>query len=321
MQESDAELVHLPGTDVTVALTTDTIAEEIETGLYTDPHLIGWMTVMANASDLAAVGAKPVGLLLNETLPPDASEEFLARLQEGIYDACSTSGLHVLGGDTNFSSRLLMSACAIGVISDSALMSRRGCHPGDLLFCSGPLGLGNAYAFVRLMKSCDLEQSQIEYYPKARLSEGQLLRNIASCCMDTSDGVFATLDQLMRLNNVGFVLETRLSDILHPSARRLCETTHIPEWMMLAGPHGEFELLFAVPPGRINALFAAASTQDWKPLLIGKVVAEPGVWFRVGDQELRVDTSRIRNLSMHTNGKIDRYISELLLTVTPNISS
>lgn len=55
--ESDAELIRLPGSRSVLALTTDAISEEIESGLYADPYLIGWMTVMVNASDLAAVGA------------------------------------------------------------------------------------------------------------------------------------------------------------------------------------------------------------------------------------------------------------------------
>ncbi|MEK6569853.1 MAG: thiamine-phosphate kinase, partial [Bacteroidota bacterium] len=198
LQESDAELLHFPGTDSTIALTTDTIVEEIEAGLYTDPHLIGWMTVMVNASDLAAVGAQPIGILLNETLPPDVGEEFIAELQNGIHDACSICGMYVLGGDTNFSSHLQMSGCAVGLIPDSAAMTRRGCEPGDYLFSSGPLGLGNAYALVHLMNNSELKQIPMPYYPRARLCEGQLLRSIASCCMDTSDGTLATLDQLMR---------------------------------------------------------------------------------------------------------------------------
>ena len=49
--EADAELIRIPGTETTLAITTDAIVEEIETGLYEDPYLIGWMTVAANASD------------------------------------------------------------------------------------------------------------------------------------------------------------------------------------------------------------------------------------------------------------------------------
>ena len=81
LQEADAELIRLPGTTAVVALKTDAIVEEIETGLYADPWLLGWMAVTVNASDLAAVGAEPVGVLLNETLAPDAEGEKPRRLR------------------------------------------------------------------------------------------------------------------------------------------------------------------------------------------------------------------------------------------------
>ena len=81
--ESDAELIRMADGS-TLALTTDCIAEEIQTGLYSDPEHIGWMTVAVNMSDLAAVGARPLGLLLSESLPPGFPSEKLIALQNGI---------------------------------------------------------------------------------------------------------------------------------------------------------------------------------------------------------------------------------------------
>ena len=121
LQETDAYLLRVPAVGLVLALTTDWVVEEIESGLYSDPYLIGWMTVTVNASDLAAVGAEPIGLLLNETLPPDTAPEFIERLQEGIREACSASGLYVLGGDTNISTRLELGGSALGLISDRAI--------------------------------------------------------------------------------------------------------------------------------------------------------------------------------------------------------
>ncbi|MGH7675898.1 MAG: AIR synthase related protein, partial [Gemmatimonadales bacterium] len=138
--ESDAELLQLPGSDALLALTVDGIVEEIARGLYTDPYLIGWMTVTASASDLAAVGAAPLGILVNAVLPPDIAAADLARLRQGIGDACAAYELPVLGGDTNSGGQLQTAACAVGVI-DGVPLGRRGCAPGDRLYASGPLGL------------------------------------------------------------------------------------------------------------------------------------------------------------------------------------
>ena len=77
--ESDSEIILLGNIKLTV--TTDSISEEISTGLYDDPYLIGWMIVTVNISDLAAVGAKPIGILISEIIPKDFSNEEIVQLQ------------------------------------------------------------------------------------------------------------------------------------------------------------------------------------------------------------------------------------------------
>ena len=68
--ESDSEIVLL-NENTKIAVTTDSISEEISTGFYDDPYLIGWMIVTVNMSDLAAVGATPIGILISEIIPKD----------------------------------------------------------------------------------------------------------------------------------------------------------------------------------------------------------------------------------------------------------
>jgi thiamine-monophosphate kinase len=272
LHESDAELIRLPGMNGILAVTTDSLVEEIERGLYEDPYLIGWMTVMINASDLAAVGADPIGILVSETLSEDADKEFLTELQRGIHEACTASGLCVLGGDTNFSDRLQMGGCALGIIADGEPLTRKGCKPGDLLFASGPLGQGSSYAYWKLASNSNEGGIHHQYKPFARMNQGRLLREFATCCMDSSDGALATLDQLMRLNRFGFILDTPLEKILHPDASHLSTKLRIPPWIMLAGPHGEFELIFTVPPPKAESFLTESMKIDWHPNFMGQVI-------------------------------------------------
>ena len=60
------------------------------------------MSVIVNMSDLAAVGASPIGIVISQILSKDFSDDFLLKLQNGINDACKKCGTFVLGGDTNF---------------------------------------------------------------------------------------------------------------------------------------------------------------------------------------------------------------------------
>jgi len=312
LHESDAELIKLPGTNITLAITMDSIVEEIEAGLYTDPYLIGWMTVMVNASDLAAVGAESLGILINETLLSENNDEFNSKLQRGIEDACSECNMHILGGDTNFSSRMEMTGCAIGHISEGQPLTRLGCKPGDYLFVSGNPGLGSAFALNQLKNNSFSEHVSLSYQPKSRLKEGLLLRNFATCCMDTSDGVFAALDQLMRLNNVGFRIESDLENFIHTDALSICKSAHIPLWLMLAGHHGEFELVFTVSPNNVDDFFESVQQIYWEPILIGEVIEEQEVRFLHNSKMVSIDTGRIRNLFVETEGDVNEYLNQLI---------
>jgi thiamine-monophosphate kinase len=180
LQQSDAELVRLDGSDALLAATTDSIVEEIELGLYDDPYLIGWMAVIANVSDLAAVGADPVGLLLSETLPAGMEASQIERLQQGIRDASVASGTAILGGDTNSTQsdshpggsvcRLHVGATALGIVTGEPTINRLGAQPGDLVCVSGPLGLGNVFAFSKLSSAQDGAQDHPVFRPKPRLT-------------------------------------------------------------------------------------------------------------------------------------------------------
>lgn len=312
LQESDAEIIQLSLEPLTrLALTTDSIAEEISLGLYDDPYLIGWMAVMVNMSDLAAVGAEPLGLLTAEVLPHDYPSEALSRLQEGIHDACTACSTYILGGDTNAGERLVITGCAVGKIIQNQGLSRMGCSAGDLLYTTNVLGVGNAFALSRIMNLEAITGKRVNYHPRARLTEGQTLCGLASACMDTSDGVISTLDQLMRLNNVGFALEENWESLLHPEAKELALTAGIPPWLMLAGQHGEFELVFTVPQHLESCLLDPAKIKGWLPLRLGKVVEEPAVSIPLYGERIRLDTARIRNLPNEVNGAVDAYIKQL----------
>ena len=310
VHQADAEILLLPGTSgMRLAVTTDTLAEEIRMGLYTEPGLIGWMTVMASMSDLAAVGASPLGILIAETIPQTCPESFLRGVQEGIGDACRACATAVLGGDTNVGEPMSLTGCAVGMLDRGEALTRVGCAPGEVLYVSGRLGSGNAYAFATLTGRNGRRPS---YRPKARLAEGQMLGGFASACMDTSDGVLATLDQLMRLNGVGFVLEQeRWQAALDPASRCLLQDCDLPEWFLLAGPHGEFELLFTLPPGREGAFLAEANGHGWHPLRLGRTIAVPEIRLAVGDSERRLDTGGIRNLASPTPGAMASYLTAL----------
>ncbi len=308
LNESDAEILELPeNAGQVLAITTDSIVEEIALGLYDDPYLIGWMAVMVNMSDLAAVGARPLGILVSEVLPGSYPDSSLGALQRGIQDACAACQTYVLGGDTNFGTHLMLTGTALGTTDGSRTLSRIGCKPGDALYTTGILGSGNAFALAQVTKN-----GKTSFQPYARLMEGKILPGIASACMDTSDGVIATLDQLMRLNGAGFEIDKDWENKLHPQSKELAEAFGIPSWLLLAGQHGEFELLFTIPPNRESFLHDAAKKAGWTPLRLGRAVEEPSISLPLYGRRVDLDTQRIRNLAFQSDGDVGVYIKSLL---------
>jgi thiamine-monophosphate kinase len=306
---SDSELVRLLECgEVVVALTTDGIVEEIDQGLYVDPFLVGWMTVMVNLSDLAAVGARAEGVLIQLNLPPRPNESLLSGLRRGIEAACRECATYVLGGDVNSSTRLSTAGTAFGVVPASRIISRIGCRSGDRLYTSSSPGLGTAFAFQQIFTD---EGAGIEYRPTARLDEGRVVREFASACLDTSDGLIPGLAQLEFVNDVGFELAAPCDQILHPAAKELARQTGLPPWFFLAGPHGDFELVFTVPVESEAKFLEAAKGIGWKPLWLGEVVPR-GLSLDLGTGELvQTDAALIANLFENSVGDSAGYLESL----------
>ncbi|MCP4130232.1 MAG: hypothetical protein GY754_04555 [bacterium] len=309
--ESDSEIVDVGLDSHYLAATTDLVSEEISAGLYTDPFLMGWMAVVVNLSDLAAVGAQPLGLLLNTTVSEEWDNDTFEAVVQGIAEACTVHGCGSLGGDLNTGEPAL-GATALGLVEKDRVMKRTGMGHNDVLYVSGPVGMGGAYAFAKLAMPHEVDR--FPYQPVARLKEARVISKYASSCMDTSDGLLFTLDQLFRLNSASLCIDS-LEKILHPGARELTEMIQQPPLTVLAAIHGEFELCFTIPQEQESAFIKEMDENGFAPLRAGSVlldgfeetVPEPGVY--IDGKEL--PTGKIRNLWSGSVSTMD-YIKSVL---------
>jgi len=305
--EADAEIIRQGSGKEYFVVKTDAIHEEIQHQLYSDPYLVGWMAVTAPVSDIAAVGATPTGILLSLILPHQPEDKWLHRFQEGISDACARYDIHVWGGDTSFDGLCSVSATVIARAKQSLVMLRKGMNPGDGLYATARLGTGNAYAYARFFDP----SLDIPYLPLARLKESAIISRYASACTDTSDGLFPALATLWEVNRMGFSLDVPLLQRLSPEALTVHRQA-LPEWMLLAGPHGEYELLFTVRPEKQQAFQNACWLAGWEPLYLGRVTAGQEVDFISGARHIQCHPALIADLYQEARGDTARY-QELLL--------
>ena len=318
IHESDAEIIEIDNSAFNLAITIDTISEEIKTGLYSDPYLIGWMSVMVNLSDLAAVGASPIGIVISQILPQNLSNDFIEKLQQGINDACSKCGTFILGGDTNFGDERIITGCAIGTVEKNKFITRMGIKPGDKIYSTGRLGFGNAYAAEKLLlmnsqKDFRLnERDTLKYLPSAKLEWKNLLIKYASSCIDTSDGLLSSLDQLIRLNNVGFRITNDLGNVIDDASKDLFNKFNIPIWVLLAGEHGEFELLFSISSEKEKEFLNEVNILNLNPVLIAESIDETVINLKIYNKTQVIDSQKIRNLAFEKDFSPKKYLQKLL---------
>ena len=324
VHETDAEIIRLENSPNDLAITIDTISEEIKTGLYSDPYQIGWMCVMVNMSDLTAVGASPIGIVISQILPKEIAEDYLIQIQNGINDACKKCGTFVLGGDTNFGDELIISGCAIGTIEKEKYLKRVGCKIGDKIYVSGKVGAGNAFAAQKLLFNNQMDsrirgndklentELKIEFFPEAKLEWRNILLKYSSSCIDTSDGVLSSLDQLMRLNNGGFKFSKDWDESLDQSSKLLFSNYNLPLWLLLAGEHGEFELLFSIPAEKETEFLNEADLLNLNPVYLADTDLEQNIKINLYGKEQILDSEKIRNLAFEKDFSPQKYLQKLM---------
>lgn len=234
----------------TLVLTHDMIVEGVHYRPGDPPGDVAWKLVAVNLSDLAAKGAKPIGVLLGFTLGDEAWDRAFA---DGLGAALAAFGVPLLGGDTVTAPARVLGLTAIGRAA-RAPPSRSGARPGDLLWVSGTIG--DAGAGLRVLEGA-LGPSDflVERYrnPRPRLEAGARLAPLVSAMMDVSDGLL--LDAARMAAASGCAVEIELESIpLSDFYLALCGERRLEA----ASAGDDYELLFAADPARAADILALA---------------------------------------------------------------
>ena len=217
----------------TLVLTHDMMVEGVHTLPGQDPADIAWKLVTTNLSDLAAKGARPVGVMLGHMLGADD-----ARFVAGLTEVLTRYGVPLLGGDTSSGGPpRAWGLTAIGRATQRPVPSRSGARAGDGVWVTGPLGAAMA-GFEALRDGTD-EDSVAFRRPLACLAEGEVLAPLVTAMMDISDGLLLDASRMAEASSVTLTLVSADVPIAVPENRR----SDALRW-------GEdYELLFTLPAG------------------------------------------------------------------------
>ena len=164
-----------------------------------------------NLSDLAAMGAVPLGYLLTVSAPTDTPDAWFASFASGLAADQAIFGVTLLGGDTTSTpGPVTLSLTIIGHIEPGAAIRRRGAKPGDEVWVTGTIGDGALGLAASLGKLHDPSGYLRARYcvPSPRL--GLPLHGVVSAAIDVSDGLLQDLGHLCRLAGCGAEIEAGL---------------------------------------------------------------------------------------------------------------
>jgi thiamine-monophosphate kinase len=265
----DAAVLEVGGT--TLVLTHDVIAEGVHFLPDDPPGDVAWKLVAVNLSDLAAKGARPLGVLLGFALGEEAWDRAFV---EGLSAALRAFGLPLLGGDTVAAPRVL-GLTAIGEAT-GPVPSRSGAKPGDHLWVSGTIG--DAGAGLRALKGgLPSDAALVERYrnPRPRLEGGQRLAPLVSAMMDVSDGLLIDAGRMAASSEVGFEIDLSLVPLSEAYRRVAGEDREARLAAATAGD--DYELLFTAPPERASEVLAIAEAIGLPLNRIGEAVEGSGL--------------------------------------------
>ncbi|TQN30684.1 thiamine-phosphate kinase [Haloactinospora alba] len=181
---------------------------------------VGHKAVAQNFADIAAMGARPTGLLLGFAVPDDLPVAWVDGFADGIAAECATAGGAVVGGDTVGAPAVTVAITALGDLGGAEAVRRSGARPGDTVAVTGNLGLSAAgYALLRAGADGPDEALAEHRRPSPPYPQGPRAAALgASAMIDISDGLAHDLGHVARASGVAVALDS--SALVPPAGLR-----------------------------------------------------------------------------------------------------
>lgn len=279
----DAVAFQLPS-DACVVVGTDVAVEDVHfRRAWLRWEAIGYRATAAALSDLAAMGAEAIGVLVTLALPPELETPVYESIGSGVGDCLRLADAALLGGDVSQSpGPVVVDTVAIGRAERP--VSRRGARPGDEVWVTGTLGAAaTAVADWQAALEPDPRARRAFERPCPRLREaGWLVERCGVTAMiDISDGLAGDAEHLAAASGVGLEIDTAavpLAELLEHYANR-----DLALRRALCGGE-DYELLFSAPPDTPDERVRDFSNRFGVPLTrVGRVREGQGVRWLDGE--------------------------------------
>lgn len=251
-----------------LAVTTDTLVSGVHFPAEGDPALIARRALRVNLSDIAAMGATPLGFQLAVTLPGiDAA--WLEAFSQGLALDAASYNCPLVGGDTT-RGNLSITITLLGRVPRGQALLRSGASRGDMIYVTGTLG--DSRGGLACLQGVGNDGYLLERYwlPEPRLDAGGALRGYATAALDISDGLIQDLGHIARASGVAArIVADRLPLSKEILAFAKPETAR--QWALTGGD--DYELCFTVPAGLAREMEKTMAALEIPVTRIGEIVA------------------------------------------------
>lgn len=241
---------------------------------------IGWRACAGAISDLAAMAAEPVAVLVSVTLPENDAGEFATSLMSGVIAAAESVGATVAGGDTSRSTQLMIDVIAVGRARAPTLRSHA--RIGDEVWVTGRLGGAAAAVHAWTANQQPNDAARIRYArPRPRTAEAVWLqqRGCINAAIDLSDGLYGDLRHIAAASNCMLVADADAVPV---------DADANASFEQAVGGGEDYEIAFTAPSGSVDAVreeFIARFNIELTR--IGRVQSGSGVHERLAGGETR----------------------------------
>ena len=220
---------------------------------------VGYKAVSCSLSDIAAMGGEPKFLLLSLGIPKRFKFGDVDKLLKGVKKSAAKFGVDIIGGDTNYSDKLIIDVCMMGFAQKKNLAFSDGAKDRDYIFVTGSLG-GSIYG------------RHIKFLP--RVEEAKFLTDNfkINSMIDITEGLLLDLWRILKASGVGAVIFEKLL-LRHKDAKNMEEVLYMGE---------DFELLFTVDKNTGDKLLDKVKQRKISfPLsFIGQIIKDDAkIWY------------------------------------------
>jgi thiamine-monophosphate kinase len=218
-----------------------------------NPEWLGWKALAVNLSDLAAMGAKPLGFTLALALP-EPNSIWLEAFSRGLFAIANQFNCPLIGGDTT-AGPLNICITAFGSVPKDKAIRRSGALEGDEIWVSGMLGDARL-ALAALRHEIELSKEDLAsaerrmHQPTPRLDLGLALRGIANSALDVSDGLLGDLKHILEQSSKS--AEIFLDQI--PKSATMHKQTPAIQNQYAASGGDDYELCFTAPSSQRDVI-------------------------------------------------------------------